>query len=138
MPRKDQIHEAVKNALVKDGWTVTNDPCRIHYMDVDVYADLRVEKLAEETGQRRALVIEIKTFSAPSSVHEMETALGQYMLYRTFLRQIAPEEEIYLAISETVFKELFARKSFQLIVQDNQVAMLIVNLDREEIVQWID
>jgi hypothetical protein len=26
MPRKDQIHDAVKKALVKDGWIVINDP----------------------------------------------------------------------------------------------------------------
>jgi hypothetical protein len=42
MPRKDRIHEAVKNALIKDGWTITDDPFRIHYEDADVYADLRV------------------------------------------------------------------------------------------------
>lgn len=36
MPRKDQVHEAVKNALVKDGWTVTDDPFRIVYADADV------------------------------------------------------------------------------------------------------
>lgn len=29
MPRKDRIHEAVKNALVKDGWTITDDPFRL-------------------------------------------------------------------------------------------------------------
>lgn len=138
MPRKDQIHEVIKKALIKDGWTVTHDPFRIHYIDADVYADLRAERMEEETGVRRALVIEIKTFSAPSSVHEMGTALGQYTLYRTFLRQVAPEDQIYLALSEVVFKELFARKSFQLVVRDNQIALLIVNLDREEIVQWIE
>ena len=44
MPRKDQIHEAVRNALVKDGWTITDDPCRIEYEEADVYADLRIEK----------------------------------------------------------------------------------------------
>lgn len=31
MPRKDQIHEAVRNALVKDGWTITDDQYRIEY-----------------------------------------------------------------------------------------------------------
>ncbi len=31
MPRKDEIHEAVKNALVKDGWTITADPYVITY-----------------------------------------------------------------------------------------------------------
>lgn len=35
MPRKDHIHEAVKNAFIKDGWTITDDPYRIEVV-VDV------------------------------------------------------------------------------------------------------
>ncbi|MCW3096240.1 MAG: XisH protein [Chthonomonadaceae bacterium] len=38
MPRKDNIHEAVRNALVKDGWTIIDDPYRIEYEEADVYA----------------------------------------------------------------------------------------------------
>ncbi|MFM9156550.1 MAG: element excision factor XisH family protein, partial [Dolichospermum sp.] len=26
MPAKDTFHEAIKNALIKDGWTITFDP----------------------------------------------------------------------------------------------------------------
>ena len=26
MPARDLYHDAVKNALVKDGWTITHDP----------------------------------------------------------------------------------------------------------------
>ena len=59
MPRKDQIHEAVKTALTKSGWTITDDPFRIHYEDVDVYADLRIERADDESDGKRALVIEI-------------------------------------------------------------------------------
>jgi hypothetical protein len=29
MPAKDIYHDTVKNALVKDGWTITHDPLRI-------------------------------------------------------------------------------------------------------------
>jgi hypothetical protein len=31
MPRKDNIHEAIKNALIKDGWTIIADPLIIAY-----------------------------------------------------------------------------------------------------------
>ncbi len=33
MPAPDQIHNAVKNALLKDGWTITDDPYLIQYED---------------------------------------------------------------------------------------------------------
>ena len=29
MPAKDIHHDTVKNALIKDGWTITHDPLRL-------------------------------------------------------------------------------------------------------------
>jgi hypothetical protein len=34
------MHDAVKNALIKDGWTITADPYVIAYEDVTLFADL--------------------------------------------------------------------------------------------------
>jgi hypothetical protein len=31
MPAKDKYHEAVKTALIKDGWTITDDPLHIPF-----------------------------------------------------------------------------------------------------------
>ncbi len=138
MPRKDRIHEAVKNALVKDGWTITDDPYRIFYVDADVYADLRVEKTDDAAGDGplRALVIEIKTFAGVSAIHELEVAVGQYAVYRSLLRAVAPELGLYLAVADTVYRSEFQRDSFQLIVRENQVALLVVDIAKEEIVTW--
>ena len=35
MPGKDIYHEAVKNALIKDGWSILADPYNIKYKDVE-------------------------------------------------------------------------------------------------------
>jgi hypothetical protein len=32
MAAKDTIHNAVKNALIKDGWVITNDPYKIQFI----------------------------------------------------------------------------------------------------------
>lgn len=138
MPRKDQIHEAVKNALVKDGWTILDDPYRIEYEDADVYADLRIEKMRSGNGMRRVLVIEIKEFAAISPMNRLEEALGQYQVYRSYLRQIAPEEQLYLAVDKASYDALFMRKSFQRIVADYALALLIVDIPQEEVVRWIE
>ena len=37
----------VKNALVKDGWVITDDPFTLEYKGLRVYADLGAEKLLE-------------------------------------------------------------------------------------------
>ena len=138
MPRKDQIHEAVKNALIKDGWTVLNDPYRIEYEDADVYADLRIEKQVSGGSAHRVLVIEVKEFTGPSPLNRLEEALGQYQLYRSYLRAIAPDEEVYLAVDKASFEKLFVRKSFQRIVEDYNLAILVVDIPREELFQWIN
>lgn len=40
MATQDIIHDAVKNALIKDGWKITHDPYVIKYEEVTLYADL--------------------------------------------------------------------------------------------------
>ncbi len=42
-PAKYIIHDAVKNALIKDGWKITHEPYTIRYEEVTVYADLGAE-----------------------------------------------------------------------------------------------
>lgn len=138
MPRKDRIHESVKNALIKDGWTITDDPFRIVYEDTDVYADLRIVKAADGTTVQRALVIEIKGFTGDSPIHNLENALGQYELYRIYLKSVAPEDKLYLAIRATTYNEQFTRPAFAVIVQEKNLPLLVVDTEREEVVQWIN
>lgn len=60
MPKLDIIHNAVKNALIKDGWAITDDPYIIQYRRTTLYADLGAERPigAERDGQK--LVLEVK------------------------------------------------------------------------------
>lgn len=45
MPRLDTYHNVVRVALVKDGWTITDDPLVIQFEDLTMYADLGAEKI---------------------------------------------------------------------------------------------
>ena len=45
MPARDIYHDAVKRALVKDGWSITHDPMRLPWGRKDLYVDLGAEKL---------------------------------------------------------------------------------------------
>lgn len=58
MPKLDIIHNAVKNALIEDGWLVTDDPYVIQYRKTVLYADLGAERpiAVERDGQK--LVVE--------------------------------------------------------------------------------
>ena len=138
MPAKDIYHEAVKNALIKDGWTITADPYPLEYEDVELYPDLAVEKFISETHKQRKIIIEIKSFISLSLIKDFELALGQYILYRNLI-QLAQDEyqEIYLAIKNEIYDTFFQRKSIKAVVKLNQVALLVINTEKEEIVQWI-
>ena len=62
MPQQDAYHYSVRNALEKDGWTVTHDPFTIRLEDVKFYIDLAAEKIIESEGETRKVAVEIKVF----------------------------------------------------------------------------
>ncbi len=135
---KDIYHEAVKNALIKDGWIITADPYPLEYEDVELYPDLAVEKLISETQKQRKIIIEIKSFISFSLMKDFELALGQYIFYRDLIQLTQNEyQEIYLAIKDEIYETFFQRKSIKAVVKLNQVALLVINTEKEEIVKWI-
>jgi hypothetical protein len=53
MPKLDTIHNAVKNAPIKDGWTITDDPYVIQYRRTTLYADIGAENPLLLNGRDR-------------------------------------------------------------------------------------
>ena len=116
MPKLDIIHYAVKNALIKDGWTITDDPYVIQYRRTTLYADLGAEKpiAAERSGQK--LVVEVKSFIGASKIQDLKEALGQYDIYRYLLEETARDRKLYVAVSAIAYKTFFTQDAIQLIV----------------------
>jgi len=137
MPAADFIHDAVKNALVKDGWVITADPYTIEYEEIKVFADLAADRLLAVERDNKKIMVEIKSFVGRSPIHDLEVALGQYALYQALLEVTAPERALFLAVSDDVYAELFLQKGVQLIVRRYRLALIVVNVRAEEIVQWI-
>ncbi len=138
MPKLDFIHFAVKNALIKDGWEVTDDPYIIEYMKARLYADLGAERpiAAERGGQK--IVIEVKSFLGTSKFQDLKEALGQYDIYRYLLEETAPERKLYVAISNEAYQNFFSQSVIQLILDKHQLPLIIVDIEIEEIVRWIN
>ena len=67
---KDLFHQTVKQALIKEGWTITQDPLTIRIDRVRLEIDLGSEKVfaAEKDGQK--IAVEIKSFINPSNVND--------------------------------------------------------------------
>ncbi|MDJ0677268.1 MAG: element excision factor XisH family protein [Calothrix sp. MO_167.B42] len=138
MPQYDLYHNEVKNALVKDGWVITNDPFTLEYKGLRLYADLGAEKLLAAEKMQQKIVIEIKVFNSPSLITELEKTLGQYSIYFSLLKRINPERKLYLAIAETVYIDFFMKPAIQDILSDQQINYLIFDPNQEIIVQWIN
>ncbi|HEX8565719.1 MAG TPA: element excision factor XisH family protein [Pyrinomonadaceae bacterium] len=60
MARLDLIHNSVKNALIKDGWQITDDPFKIEYEEVKLYADLAAERPFAAMRGNQKIVVEAK------------------------------------------------------------------------------
>jgi len=137
MPRYDVYHEPVKHALLKDGWTITDDPYILAYKGLRLYADLGAEKPIAAEKSERKIVVEIKVFGTPSPVTELERAVGQYSIYRMLLAHISPERELFLAIAQDIYEDFFHQPAIQDIVAVHQMRLLVFEPTREDITAWI-
>lgn len=134
----DIIHDAVVKALDKDGWRIVKERFKIECGEVEVYADLLTQRkstTAEDDPPK--IIIEIKSFVSRSFIKELQHALGQYSFYSDMIELAGLEYDLYLAISKPVYKDYFLRPVTSQIVKRRQVKLLIVDIDEEEIVQWI-
>lgn len=138
MPKLDIIHNAARNALIKDGWVITDDPYVIQYRKTTLYADLGTEQpmAAERYGQK--LVVEVKSFIGASKIQDLKEALGQYDIYRYLLEEIAPDRKLYVAVSTVAYKSFFKQDVIQLILNKHQLPLIVVDIEMEEIRQWIN
>lgn len=136
MPAKDKYHDAVKNALIKDGWVITHDPLTLPFGLKDVYVDLGAERmLAAERGMEK-IAIEIKTFLGRSDVADLQQAVGQYVMYRAVLSRTQPERRLYLAVPQMTADTLLLDALALVTMEDEKISYVVYNAQKEIIVRW--
>jgi hypothetical protein len=138
MPALDQYHQAVRNALTKDGWTITADPLTLTIGPDRLHIDLGAERvIAAEKGMEK-IAVEIKTFAGASKLADLEMAAGQYVVYRLALRRADPDRILYLAVPQSVVVNLFqGHELWQAFLTEESVRILGYDAVKEEIIQWL-
>lgn len=128
MSAKDVFHDAVKQALQKEQWVITDDPLRFKFGNVNFQVDLGAEQLvaAERSGEK--IAIEIKSFLNPSAITDFHSALGQFLSYRLALKSVEPDRTLYLAVPLDTYHA----------IQRYQVLIIVYDPANEVIVQWIN
>lgn len=137
MAAKDKFHGAVRIALEKDGWKITDDPLRLEVGGTKLEIDLGAEQLlAAERGEEK-IAVEIKSFLSDSPLTDYHAALGQFLNYRLALEISEPTRILYLAVPVGTYEVFFKREFAQISVEKYQIKLLIYDQINEVIVQWI-
>lgn len=136
MPARDIFHDAVKNALIKDGWTITHDPLRLTWGNKDMYVDLGAERLlaAEKKGQQ--IAVEVKSFVGDSEMDDLEKAIGQFVVYRAVLAERDAKRVLYLAVPKNVL-DIFEQPLGELLLKNHLAQVMVFDPLLEEVVKWI-
>lgn len=136
MPARDFYHDVVKLALIADGWTITHDPLVLQWGSKDLFVDLGAERLLAADKGDQKIAVEVKSFSGPSEIDDLEKALGQFILYHDILEEREPERRLYLAIPKEIHDDLFQEPVGQLLLKRERVRLLVFDSEAEVIVQW--
>ncbi len=138
MPARDVLHQVVKDALIRDGWIITDDPLTIAFGARRVYVDLGAERLLAATKGTQEIAIEVKSFVGASPVYDLERAIGQYAVYKSWIARVEPDRLLYLAVDAVIFNELFQDISGQVLLIDYDIKLIVVDSELAEVVKWIN
>lgn len=137
MPAIDQCEGQVVRALEKSGWLVTHQPFAIRINKSRagyVYADLR---LRQKTNNQRIIVVEVKCFaSTRTQLDEFYQAVGQYISYRNALTINDMQLPVYLSVPSSIYATFFQIPLIATVVADAQIKLIVVDLEKEEIIRW--
>jgi hypothetical protein len=134
---KDFYHEHVRQALLKEGWTITHDPFRVEYGDADFSIDLGAEKIIAAEKEGKKIAVEVKSFFARSLLYEFHEVLGQYLNYRRVLRLTHQEDrEVYLAVPSETFERLFKKDFIQIAIAEEQIRYFVFDAIENKILSW--
>lgn len=137
MPARDIYHDAVKSALIKDNWAIVADPYLIQCQDINLSADISDSRPIAAEREGHKIVVDIECFVGRSLMTDFHLAVGRYKLYQMLVEKTAPEYQLYLAIDDITYDNFFQRDGIDFLVRSSQINIFVVNIDEQEIVQWI-
>jgi XisH protein len=138
MAARNVHHDAVVEALVADGWTITDDPLKLSFGNRKVYVDIGAQRaIGAEKGDRR-IAVEVQSFLGLSEVHDLEGAIGQYVLYRTLLRVSEPDRALYMAVRPVVADGILAEPIGRLLLEEERIKVVVFDSAARRIVKWTE
>ncbi len=138
MSRRDKTHDIVKNALIAEGWTITDDPYPVNIGGKSNEIDLAANRIIAATNGKEKIAVEIKSFLGTSTLTDFYHALGQFMLYLRALKSKEPDRVLFLAMPTTTYEELKRDVFIYPDYEDLNHKIIIYETDKISKLIWID
>lgn len=133
----DHCEEETIRAFQKGGWHVRDKPFFIRVTDGNLRADVSFERRGNDQFEQ-IIVVEIKCFTDfQRDLVEFYKAVGQYQTYRAALRLNDLPAGLYLTIPQDAYHRFEKRPEFMETLRDARINYVIIDLEHEEIVQWM-
>lgn len=134
---RDLFHEIVKQALIKDGWTITHDPFPLHTRkEGGLSTDIGAEKVILAENNLKKIAVEVKSFIHISILHEFLKASGQYLSYSKIMGKNEPNRVLYVAIPTFVYYRLIKYDWVVEVMADLNMKAILYNTEKIIIEEW--
>ena len=122
---KDLYHDAVKTALIKEGWIIVEEGYQLQPDEkLNFFIDILAEKYVIAKKEKQWIIVEVKTFGQKSVTYQFHAAIGQYITYHTALEYLKIDRILYLAIPDMVYNELFQYPFVKYLIEKYQIQLL--------------
>jgi hypothetical protein len=134
MPAKDRYHAVVVRALIKDGWTITDEQVAVILGERRLWIDIEAVK----ASQHLAILVEVKGFEhMPSPVDYLADAVGTYVLYRAALDYGEVGTPLFLAVPTAAYEGILNEDIGRQAIAKAGMNLIIFDPVKEEIRLWI-
>ena len=134
---KDIFHDLVKEALIKDGWTITDDPLTLlNRAEGGISTDLGAEKIIVAEKGLTKIAVEVKSFINPSMIHDFMRASGQYYGYNLVIKRKQIDRILYLAMPSYAYKKLIKYEFIQAIIEEMAIKFILFDDKEKTITTW--
>lgn len=136
MPAKDKYHQTVINAVKKADWAIIREQVSLRIPGRNLSVDLEAAQQGQDTAV--IILIEVKVFeNMPSPMKYLETAIGQYVLYRAVIEWLQLDRVLYMAVPTSAYETIFQEEMGRIAIEKLNLRLIIFNPDKEEIERWI-
>ncbi len=134
---RDLFHNIVKQALIKDGWTITHDPYPLHSRrEGGLSTDIGAEKIILAENNTKRIAVEVKSFVHISILHEFLKASGQYLSYSKIIVKNDPERLLYVAMPTFVYYRIIQYDWVEEVMEDLKMKIILYNSEKIIIEEW--